>query len=89
MGVDVISRARAWDVYAQIMQDPRVTFFGESSGLEAEWRSLTQSPSSMSSDWTDTYLLAFAKVDGLTIVSFDQAFKTVTDPPVIILHGEN
>ena len=35
--------------------------------------------------WTDAYLLAFAKVRGLTFVSLDQSFKAVTDQPVIVL----
>ena len=85
MGVDVISRADAWDVYRKIQRDPRVSFLNEPAGLEEVWRSMTLSPSSAPGDWTDAYLLAFARALHLTLVSFDQAFKTVTESPVVIL----
>jgi predicted nucleic acid-binding protein len=57
----------------------------EPRGLEVIWRSLTQSSGSVFPDWTDAYLLAFAKARGFTLVSFDQAFKAVTEPATVIL----
>jgi len=85
MGVDVTSRAEAWDVYTTIQQDPRVIFVGESSALEDSWRSMTQSQSSSPGDWTDAYLLAFAKTLNLTLVTFDQALQTTTGGHVLTL----
>jgi len=85
MGVDVISRAEAWEVYSKIQQDRRMTFLGEPTGLEDGWRSLTQSPSVVPGDWTDAYLLAFAKARELTLVTFDQVFQTIPDANIVVL----
>ncbi len=85
MGIDVIDRAQAWEVYNKIQRDPRVSFLNEPAGIEDAWRLITQSPSSAPGDWTDAYLLSFARVLNLTLVSFDQAFKTVVDLPIVIL----
>ena len=85
MGVDLISRPEAWRVYDQIRQDRRMAFFGEPTSLEEGWRSITQSASAVPGDWTDAYLVAFAKARDFTLVTFDQALGTAPASNVIVL----
>jgi len=84
MGADVVTQKEAWQVYQNLSKDQRVTFLHEPSGIEDEWRRLTQSGSSSTNTWTDAYLAAFASIRSLKIVSFDSGMRGAD---VIILHA--
>ena len=72
-GRDAVTLAAAWDLFDQLMQDPRVAFSQEPVGVESHWRSFTQTLSFSPQVWNDAYLSAFALSQQLEVVTFDKA----------------
>jgi uncharacterized protein len=66
----------AWEAYDRWLEDERVEFLYEPSGLETQFRALTRSPQASPKDWADSYLAAFAHASRLTVVTFDRAFQS-------------
>ena len=75
MGTDVMTQPEAWRIYDRWLDDPRVVFLDEPAGLEQAFRSHSRRRSPAPKEWADSYLLAFAVVSGLRLVTFDQAFR--------------
>lgn len=75
MGDDVLNTLQAWKVYDDLLRTTGIVFAAEPQGLELAWREATQYPRSGPNFWTDAYLSAFASAAGLTIVTFDRAFR--------------
>src|SRR5665213_170658 len=75
MGDDVLNTSGAWKVYDDLRRTTGIVFVAEPEGLEPAWRELTRHPHSGPNFWTDAYLSAFASAAGLTIVTFDHAFR--------------
>lgn len=76
MGADSArSQLEAWKAYDIWLQDERIDFLEEPSGLEAQFRAFTRSPHASPKDWADSYLLAFASAADLRLVSFDHALR--------------
>ena len=75
MRQDVLSRARAWAAFDRWFEDDRVMFLEEPHGLESVFRAHSRTARSAPKQWSDAYLLAFAEVAGLTLVTFDRALK--------------
>jgi toxin-antitoxin system PIN domain toxin len=73
MGGDVKRMAEAWDLWDEIWADPRTLFVPEPESLEGEFRRRSKLSSSSPKVWADGYLLAFASVAGLKLVTFDRA----------------
>jgi uncharacterized protein len=69
------SQQEAWKAYDRWLEDERVEFLDEPSGLETHFRALTRSPLASPKDWADSYLAAFAQASRLTVVTFDQGFQ--------------
>jgi toxin-antitoxin system PIN domain toxin len=69
------SQPEAWRAYDRWLEDVRVEFLDEPSGLETHFRALTRSPHASPKDWADAYLAAFAQASRLTVVTFDRAFE--------------
>jgi hypothetical protein len=69
------SQPDAWRAYDRWLEDERVEFLDEPSGIETEFRDLTRLPQAAPKDWADSYLVAFAQASRLTVVTFDQAFQ--------------
>jgi len=84
MGAEVLDSIRAWSVYDQIRSDSRVDFVWEPAGLESEWRRLTGGGHASPTNWTDSYLLAFARAGTLQFVTFDSALAR-GDPRAFLL----
>jgi toxin-antitoxin system PIN domain toxin len=78
MGSEVMSQLEAWQVYDRWLEDTRVVFLDEPVGLEPTFRAHSRRTDSSPKDWADSYLVAFATVAGLTLVSFDRGFKGKT-----------
>lgn len=85
MGVDVIPQARAWEVYETLAGDSRVQYFDEPVGIEQHWRELTRKPLPAVRLWTDGYLLAFANLWSLQLVSFDRGLESAGSSNALIL----
>ena len=77
MGAEVMSRRDAWPAYRRWFDDERIGFLREpeDEDLERTFQRLSTRPQPSTKLWADAYLAAFAEVAGLTIVTFDQAFR--------------
>lgn len=84
MGTEVMSQGEAWQVYDRWLEDTRVAFLDEPTGLEPAFRAHSRRTDSSHKDWADSYLLAFASVSGLRLVTFDQSFRTRTQNLVLL-----
>ena len=84
MGVDVVPQAKAWELYDELMSDPRFYFLAEPDNLEDEWRPLTRQRRAGHSAWTDAYLAAFAKTAGLRLVTFDKQLKELAADAILL-----
>jgi toxin-antitoxin system PIN domain toxin len=80
MGKDTKSMPEAWNLWDRIWADDRVVFLPEPEDLEKEFRKRSRLSSRSPKVWADAYLLAFASVADLKLVTFDQALKS---------HGDN
>jgi uncharacterized protein len=76
MGNDAKSMSDAWSIWDRIWADDRVLFIPEPEQIEKEFRARSRVSSSSPKVWADAYLLAFATVAGLKLVTFDQALKS-------------
>ena len=75
MGADVMTQPEAWHIYDRWLDDPRVSYLEEPTGLEQAFRSHSRRGIPAPKEWADSYLLAFAAVSGLRLVTFDQGFR--------------
>jgi toxin-antitoxin system PIN domain toxin len=84
MGDEVMTQPEAWAAYDRWHQDDRVELAGEPSGLEPRFRTLTRLRHPATKDWADSYLVAFATVEQLTLVTFDRALRAKTKSMVVL-----
>jgi uncharacterized protein len=75
MGRDARNMSQAWDLWDKISGDPQIAFLPEPENLEAELRNHTRALSKSPKLWADAYLLSFAAVAGLKVVTFDRALQ--------------
>jgi len=76
MGTDAKTMSEAWGLWDQIWADSRIAFLPEPDGLEKDFRTRSRLPSRSPKVWADAYLLAFASVAGLKLVTFDRGLKS-------------
>jgi len=76
MGADAKTMSEAWGLWDRIWADSRLAFLPEPDGLEHEFRKRSRLPSRSPKVWADAYLLAFACVAGLKLVTFDRGLKS-------------
>jgi uncharacterized protein len=77
MGEQTLTLRKAWGVYDRWLEDPRVEFHPEPRGLDAVFRQTTE-PFAAKQAWKwvgDCYLLACAKLNQATLVTFDTALQ--------------
>jgi len=84
MGKDTRSMSEAWNLWDRIWADDRVAFLPEPEDIEKEFHSRSRLSSPSPKVWADAYLLAFAYVAGVKLVTFDQALKS-RDVNVLLL----
>jgi toxin-antitoxin system PIN domain toxin len=76
MGNDVRKIPEAWEVWDKVCADDRVAYLSEPEAIEPEFRRQTRLSSPSLKVWADSYLLAFATVAGLKLVTFDRALRS-------------
>jgi toxin-antitoxin system PIN domain toxin len=76
IGKEVHGMSQAWDLWDKIWADPRISFLPEPENLETEFRALTRSSGRSPKVWADAYLLSFAIVAGVKLVTFDRAIQS-------------
>jgi len=82
MGPDVVSAEKAWRLHDQLLKDPRFFFMSEPEDLAGKWREISSRKSGPS--WTDGYLVAFATVGELRLVTFDKALNASSTNALIL-----
>ena|ERR1039458_8865253 len=75
MGKDTRNMSEAWNLWDKILADDRIAFLPEPDGLEREFRKHSRLMSRSPKVWADAYLLAFASVAGVKLVTFDRALE--------------
>lgn len=75
MAGDAKTMVEAWGVWDRIWADPRIEFLPEPEGIEREFRMHSRLKRRSPKVWADAYLLAFASVAGLKLVTFDRALR--------------
>ena len=90
MGVDAMSQAAAWREYHRWFEDERVDFHREpeSPEFEAVFQEFSSRGRRSPKLWGDAYLAAFAKVSGLTLVTFDRAFHAMASVNSTVLPAD-
>ncbi len=75
MGEQTLTLRKAWAVYDRWLSDPRVEFYPEPRGIDAVFRQTTEPfAAKQASKWVgDCYLLAYAKQNESTLITFDAA----------------
>jgi hypothetical protein len=76
MGTDAKTMSEAWSLWDRVWADTRISFLPEPDDLEKEFRSRSRMSSRSPKVWADAYLLAFAAVAGLKLVTFDRALQS-------------
>jgi predicted nucleic acid-binding protein len=76
MGKDEKTMSGDWDLWDRICADSRIDFLPEPDDLEKEFRSRSLFSSPFPKVWADAYLLAFASVAGLKLVTFDRCARS-------------
>jgi toxin-antitoxin system PIN domain toxin len=84
MGEDTTTMSQAWILWDRVWADSRVSFLPEPEDIEREFRARSRLSSPSPKVWADAYLLAFASVAGLKLVTFDRALKS-KDADVLVL----
>lgn len=74
MGTSVLAAGTAWKLLEAMRRDDRILFAAEPAGMEKAWRDITPQSGSGANFWTDSFLAAFARVTGHTLVTFDRGF---------------
>jgi uncharacterized protein len=87
MGEDVRSQKESWLIYDSFLQDDRVAFHTEAEPeqIEVAFRRLSSGGRSLSQQWPDAYLAAFARVAGLTLVTFDRGLRQMAAGNTLLL----
>lgn len=75
MRENVLTPRSFWRGWELAMSDDRLRFEAEPPGLDAVWRTLTESLPEGSSAETDAYLAAFAISGGWTLCTLDRGFR--------------
>ena len=73
---DVRNMSQAWELWDKIWADTRIAFLPEPEGLEPEFRVQSRLTSRSPKVWADAYLLSFAIVAGVRLVTFDRAMQS-------------
>ena len=76
MAKDTKKMYEAWNLWDKVWADNRIAFLPEPDGLEKEFRKHSRLYSRSPKVWADAYLLAFASVAGIKLVTFDRALES-------------
>jgi toxin-antitoxin system PIN domain toxin len=82
---DVLPARAVWDAWDLLLTDERFARVNEPSGLEPEWRRVTEELAAGQCAETDTYFAAFARAGGHRLLTFDRGFRRFEGLDVVIL----
>jgi uncharacterized protein len=84
MGSQTRTMSEAWQLWDRVWADTRISFLPEPDDLDPEFRLRSQAATRSLKIWADAYLLAFAAVAGLKLVTFDRTLQS-RDASVLVL----
>jgi toxin-antitoxin system PIN domain toxin len=89
MGEEIMTQRGAWAAYHRWFEDGRVAFLTEptAASFEQVFQAATFRPRPATKLWADAYLAAFAKIAGLSLVTFDRSFPRLDGLDVELLSG--
>lgn len=68
-----LTMTHAWRVHDRLFEDDRVCFVAEPPDIEVAFREYSSGRAASPKRWADAWLLAFARIAGGTLVTFDRA----------------
>lgn len=77
MGSDVKTMTEAWALWDKVCADDRIARLAEPEAIEPEFRRYSALRTSSPKVWADAYLVAFAAVAGLKLVTFDRGLRSL------------
>ena len=77
MGNDVKTMFEAWALWDKVCADDRIALLSEPEAIEPQFRRLSRLRRSSPKVWADAYLVAFATVAGLKLVTFDRGLRSL------------
>jgi hypothetical protein len=84
MGEDTKTMQEAWSLWDRVWADDRIEFLPEPENLEREFRARSRLGTASPKVWADAYLLAFASVAGLKLVTMDRALRARSADVLVI-----
>jgi len=75
MGSDVKTMSEAWALWDRVCADDRIALLADPESIEPEFRQFSALHIASPKIWADAYLVAFAAVAGLKLVTFDRALR--------------
>jgi toxin-antitoxin system PIN domain toxin len=84
MSDEVMTQPQAWLAYDRWLQDPRVELVDEPAEIETRFRALTRLRQPATKDWADSYLVAFATVGQLALVTFDRGLRARAKSAILL-----
>ncbi|MDP9324788.1 MAG: type II toxin-antitoxin system VapC family toxin [Acidobacteriota bacterium] len=84
MSDEVMTQPQAWLAYDRWLQDPRAELVDEPAEIETRFRALTRLRQPATRDWADSYLVAFATVGQLTLVTFDRGLRAKAKSAILL-----
>jgi len=73
VGRDIQTQREAWSTYDRLRDDFRVSFGDEPYGMDGAFRRSSSRDAPSPKLWTDDYLMAFASLSELTLVTCDRS----------------
>ena len=89
MGEGIMTLRGAWAAYHRWFEDGHVAFLPEptAASFEQVFQAATLRPRPATKRWADAYLAAFAKIAGLSLVTFDRSFPRLDGLDIELLSG--
>jgi uncharacterized protein len=78
MGNDLKTMSEAWALWDKVCADDRIALLAEPEIIEPEFRRSSALRTWSPKVWADAYLIAFAAVAGLKLVTFDRGLRSLS-----------
>ncbi len=79
-----LTQKQAWAAYDAWIKGGGAQFKGEPSGLEVEFRRLSNQQQPAPKDWADSYLAAYADGAGANLVTFDRKLSGRSERSILL-----
>src|ERR1044072_8690233 len=83
MGPSVLNGKAAWELFERLVDEQQVRFQHEADGTERFFREYTNDEDFSFKRWTDAYLAAFARSQGMGVLTLDKGFQNLSGVEVV------